>query len=143
MAKKLSSSTLIQLVLNSFEAERTNNIEDGLALIHPDFTKTSMLKSDGVVFPVLESKRVRQAVTVAYKVEGREFYIFNTAANEDSQTVFIELAEREPRVSGDVLWPYVLVCVIEDGKILRTRHYGDPSLLQEVVTIDQIKEVVE
>lgn len=141
--KRLSSQELIKLVLDSFEAEHTNNIEDGLALIHPDFTKTIMLKSDGVVFPVLESKHVRQAVTAAYQVEGRQFYVFNTAANEDTQTVFVELAEREPRAAGDVVWPYTLVCKIQDGKILRTRQYGDPALVQEAVTIEQIKKAVE
>lgn len=143
MTKKLSNHQLIEVVLASLQAERTNTIENGLALIHPQFTKTSMLKANDTVFPVLDSEQVRRAVIAAYQVEGREFYIFNTAANEETQTVFVELAEREPRDSGAVLWPYVLVCTIEDGKILRSRHYGDPALLKEALTVEHIRGIVD
>lgn len=141
--QRLSGQELVELVLASLEAERTHDVERGLALIHPQFTKTSMLKSNDTVFPVLDSEQVRQAVIAAYKVEGREFYIFNTASIEETQTVFVELAEHEPRESGAVLWPYVLVCTIKDGKILRTRHYGDPALLQEPLSIEMIRKAVE
>ena len=139
MSKKLTETELIEAIHHSFEAERLNDIEGGLALLAPDFKRVSMLVSGDVVFPTLQGDAITDAMKRAYAVLGREFHIISTAANEMTQTVFVELIEVEPRTDSTVVWPYVLVCVFEDGRIKRTRHYGDPSILERHLTVDDVK----
>lgn len=142
MRKVLTSKELVNIVLNSFEAERTNNVTDGLSVLATDFKKTSMVVSNDILFPQISGAKLLDAINAAYSVQGREFYVFNTAANELTQTVFVELAEREPRSDATVLWPYTLVCQFKNGKIAHTRHYGDPALLREHLNLEQIQKVV-
>lgn len=138
-----TSQQLIQIVLNSFEAERTNNVSFGKSLISDDFLLRSMIIHGDKLFPVLAGGEVPLNLEEAYTVQGREFYVWNAAANEDTQTVFIELAEVEPRDGVKRVWPYVLVCQIEDGKIKRSRHYGDPAILEKNLKITDVQDAVE
>ncbi|HWT39686.1 MAG TPA: hypothetical protein VN081_00175 [Dongiaceae bacterium] len=143
MAKTLSSSELIATVLASFEAERTNDVDGGLKLLHPDFKKTSVLIANDQLFPRLEGEQVLKAVKAAYQVQGRQFHIFNTAADEVSQTAFIELVEIEPRGEATALWPYVLVCQFDDGLIYHTRHYGDPAVLARHLQLEDVETLYQ
>ncbi len=139
----LSSSELIAIVLDSFEAERTNDTAWGKRLIANDFSKVSMMIRGDTLFPRLQgTEAVNDALLQAYSVKGREFHVWNTAANETTQTVFVELAEVEPYGDRISIWPYTLVCEINDGQIVRTRHYGDPQLLSHAISLDDIREAV-
>lgn len=139
----LDKDELIEIVLGSLSAERDNNITVGKTLMHTDYRKTSMYLHKSIAFPVLEGEAMREAMTKSYSVKGREFHIYNMAANEQTQTVFLELAELEPRAGEHIIWPYVMVCYIEDGKIKRTRHYGDPALMDRPVPLELITESIE
>lgn len=142
MKKVLTTEELIRTVLNSFEAERTNDVAGGLGALATDFKKTSMVLSNDILFPQIKGAELVDAVSAAYSIKGREFHVFNTAANELTQTVFVELAEKEPRGNTVILWPYTLVCQFKDGKIAHTRHYGDPALLKEHLSLEQIQKIV-
>jgi len=141
----LTASQLIQLVLDSFEAERTGNTKWGRELMSPDFIKTSMQLYKGKPFHRFElANDTANAVENVYAVEGREFHVWRSAANEETQTVFIELAEVQPEQDGPhTLWIYSLVCDIKDGRIAHTRHYGDPALLKSGLTPEHVRLVVE
>lgn len=139
----LSSAELIAIVLDSFEAERTNDTARGKRLIADNFSKVSMMIYGDVLFPRLEGvDAVHNALLQAYSVKGREFHVWNTAANETTQTVFVELAETEPSSDRVNIWPYTLVCEISEGRITRTRHYGDPQLLKRDISLDEIKKAI-
>lgn len=140
--KKLSNLDLIKLVTDSFEAERTGNVEWGRCLISDDFKRTAMYIHNGTVFPVLNGKDLPLELETTYAVKGREFHVWNVAANENTQTVFVELAEVEPSGGKKHVWPYTLVCQIEDGKIKHTRHYGDPAVWEEGVSVEMVEKAV-
>lgn len=138
-----SADELIKIVTDSFEAERTNDISRGEELVSDDFKQRSMIISGDRIFPVFAGGDIAIDLEEAYKLEGREFHVWNVAANTETQTVFIELAEVEPRGGVKRVWPYVLVCKIEDGKIKRSRHYGDPATLKKNLTVNQVRSAVE
>ena len=141
---QLSSQELIQIVLDSFKAEETNDIEWGKRLIGDDFLRVSMTIHGDNVFPRLEgTEAIESALKHVYSVRGREFHVWNTAVNVDTQTVFVELAEIEPINSKTTVWPYTLVCEIRDKKIVRTRHYGDPRLLDADISIEDVRLAIE
>ena len=138
-----TAAELIEIVLASFEAEKAGDIQAGKNLIDDDFKKVSMVVSGDKIFPTLSGDEVDAALQRAYQVKGREFHVWNTAANVKTQTVFIELAEVEPgKDEHDRIWPYVLVCQIKDGKIWRSRHYGDPATLKRNLSVEQIEKIV-
>lgn len=141
---RLSSTELIKIVLDSFEAEKTGDTVWGRQLITPDFKKTGMYIHNGEPFHRFElASDTTNALTRAYEVEGREFHVWRTAANEETQTVFIELAEVQPENDGtSSLWVYALVCDIVDGKIAHTRHYGDPRILKSGLSVDDVRRTV-
>lgn len=141
--KKYTSEELIKIVTDSFEAERTHNTGLGRSLIADDFKQRSMIIKENTIFPVFAEGDITTALEQAYAVEGREFHVWNMAANEETQTVFIELAEVEPTRDSKRVWPYVLVCQIEDGKIKRSRHYGDPATLRTELSIEQVRDAVQ
>ena len=138
----LNSNDLIKIVLDSFEAERTGNIEKGRALIANDFRQQSMILSGDKIFPIFSNGNDDVTLDDTYLVKEREFHIWNIASNVESQTVFVELAEVEPRNNKKKVWPYVLVCKIENGKIKRSRHYGDPAVLTKDISVSDIEKVV-
>jgi ketosteroid isomerase-like protein len=141
---KLNRQQLINLVLGSFEAERNNDVARGLEILHPDFRKISILVgSDGNPFPTINSTQTEAAFRVASSVKGRKFDIVSVSADETNQIVHVEVIETEPQPTGqDLIWTYVAVCVIKDGKIWRTRHYGDPDLTAENFTESEILKVI-
>lgn len=143
MTKVYSSDELIKIVTDSFEAERTNDVSLGKTLISDDFEQRGMFISNGMTFPVFAGGDEPVNLEEAYEVEGREFHIWNIAANEKTQTVFIELAEIEPRGNRKVVWPYVLVCKIENGRIKRSRHYGDPATIKAGVSLEEVRRAVQ
>ncbi len=143
MKKQYTADELIDIVLRSFEAERTNDVKTGRELITDDFKQRSMIIYADGVFPVFSGGQAPANLEDAYKVDGREFHVWNAAANEETQTVFIELVEVEPKDGVKRVWPYVLVAKIEDGKIKRSRHYGDPATLKVGVTVEQVQKAVE
>lgn len=143
--KKLSEAELIQLVLDSFEAERTGDTVKGAQLIHENFKKTGMqMTKAGPFYRIEGAEDIRSALENAYVVKGREFHIWRTAANKDTQTVFIELLEVQPEPQGNVsTWIYSLVCDIKNGKIAHTRHYGDPALMNSKLLPKEVERAVE
>lgn len=138
--KPMNAKELIEIVMQSLEAERTGNVDMGRKLMSTDYRKTSMVLRGDVLLPRLEADDVEPALLQAYNVQGREFHVFHAAADESTQTVFIELAEVEPRPEGAIIWPYVMVCEIADGKIKRTRHYGDPALIGSSIQLSDIRD---
>lgn len=140
MKNNLSAEELINIVISSFDAESSNNTQIGRELITDDFKQRGMYVSGDKIFPVFA---VSKDLDIVYSQTGRLFHIWNVAANESSQTVFVELAETEPREGRQSIWPYVLVSKIEDGKIKRSRHYGDPRISKMDVSIDQVRDAVE
>jgi ketosteroid isomerase-like protein len=138
-----SQDDLIKIITDSFEAERTNNVKKGKRLITDDFKQRGMIISEDKVFPVFAGGDISVGLEDAYALEGREFHVWNVAANERTQTVFVELAEVEPTKDSKRVWPYVLVCQIENGKIKRSRHYGDPATLRSNISIDQVRDAVQ
>ncbi|MEI6850793.1 MAG: hypothetical protein WCK26_02385 [Candidatus Saccharibacteria bacterium] len=139
---KYSTDELIKIVIDSFEAERTNNVELGKSLITNDFKQRSMIIHGDKIFPVFTNGDIHTRLEEAYSLEGREFHVWNVAANEATQTVFVELAEVEPTEGSNRVWPYVLVCKIENGKIKRSRHYGDPATLKNDISVNQVRDAV-
>lgn len=140
--KILNANELIDIVTKSFEAEKTGDTELGLELVSEDFKRRAMIVQEDKVFPVVSSQDIKSEVNNSFRVEGREFHVWNIAANEESQTVFVELVEIEPKDGRERVWPYALVCQIEDGKIKRSRHYGDPGTLDSSITVDDVREAV-
>lgn len=138
-----SQEELIKIVTDSFEAERTHDVDLGKTFITNDFKQRSMIISGDKIFPVFAGGDVPVSLDDAYALEGREFHVWNVAANVETQAVFIELAEVEPTTELKRVWPYVLVCQIEDGKIKRSRHYGDPATLQADISVEQVREAVQ
>lgn len=143
MKHNYSQEELIKIVTDSFEAERTHDVDLGKTLITNDFKQRSMIISGEKIFPVFAGGDVPVGLEEAYALEGREFHVWNVAANVETQTVFIELAEVEPTAESKRVWPYVLVCQIEDGKIKRSRHYGDPATLRTDISVEQVREAVQ
>lgn len=143
MNNKLSESKLIKLVLDSFEAEKSNDVSIGTQLITKDFKMRSMSVYNKNIFPVFGNGELLTDLKKAFSIKGKEFCVWNCAANVKTQTVFVELAEVEPTKKGPIIWPYALICQIENGKIKRSRHYGDPALLKENLSIQDIRSVIE
>ncbi|RWZ78227.1 MAG: hypothetical protein EOT05_00455 [Candidatus Microsaccharimonas sossegonensis] len=143
MTKKYLPDELMKIVTDSFEAERTNNVSFGKTLITDDFEQRGMFISNGTTFPIFAGGDVPVNLEEAYEVEGREFHIWNIAADKTTQTVFVELAEIEPRGDKKVVWPYVLVCKIENGRIKRSRHYGDPAIIKANVSLEEVRPAVQ
>ena len=140
--KNSTAGELIEIVINSFEAERTNNLARGKKLISKDFLHRGMFISNNQLFPIFSGGDKPVSLDDAYAVEGREFHIWNIAADKKTQTVFVELAEIEPKEDKMVVWPYVLVCTIEDGKIRRSRHYGDPAIVKQDISLEDVRSAV-
>jgi ketosteroid isomerase-like protein len=138
-----TQTALIKIVTDSFEAERTNDVTLGKSLITSDFKQRGMIISGDKIFPVFAGGDIPVRLEDAYALDGREFHVWNAAANEETQTVFIELAEVEPTKDSRRVWPYVLVCQIEDGRIKRSRHYGDPATLQQDISVEQVRSAVQ
>lgn len=138
-----TADQLIKIVLDSFEAERTGDTARGRELITDDFQQRSMIVWGDKIFPVMAGGDGEIDLDSAYALKGREFHVWNTAANEQTQTVFIELAEVEPRDGVKHVWPYTLVCQIENGRIKRSRHYGDPATSKADLSVEQVEKAVK
>lgn len=142
----LSEQELIDLVLGSFEAEKSNNVEENQKLIHDNFSVTDMvLDKDGNPFPRLSGQKLQELIGEAFKIKGRQFIFNNVAADEKKQVVFVEFIESylNPKTGKTYRTPQVAVCEIKDGKIFRTRHYMDPRLPHEYLDQNVIDEALE
>ncbi len=129
--KKLSKQELIDLVLNSYDAERTNRVAKNLSLVSDNFHFTDMVVApDKTVFPRVGGEALRKLMKEAFSIKGRQFVFKTIVADEQTQTVVIEFIESYPDPkSGQVYTtPQVSICKITDGKISSTRHYMDPRL---------------
>lgn len=127
----LNADQLIALVLASFEAERTHNIDANLKLISKDFRFTDMtLNTDGTPFVVVGGQQACELMKVAFPIKNREFIFISICADENTQKVIVEFIESypDPANNKEFRTPQVAVCEIKDGLIHRTRHYMDPRI---------------
>lgn len=140
----LTNDELKQLVLNSFMAERNNDIVAGREYITEDFTVTEMtLGKDGNHFPSLTGEELDNLMNLAFKIEGREYEFKTVVADEETQTVIVEFIESypDPKTGKIYRTPQISVCNIKNGKIFRTRHYMDPRLSFENIDEETMNEV--
>ncbi len=131
---------LTNLVMTSFEAERTSDTQAGLALLHPDFKVVEMnIGPNGSIFASLTGKEVRALISEAFQISDRQYQFISTVADESAQTVVIEFIESYADTNSGQRFrtPIVAICEIRDGLIYRTRHYCDPRLSHEF--LDQVK----
>ena len=138
----MTAKGLIQLVLDSFEAERSGDSEKGLSLISDDFKVTEMFLGKGGAFPRFEGEELRKSIQEVYKIEGREYVFKNIAADEENGVVFVEFVESypDPKTGKVYRTPQVAVVEVKNGKLYRTRHYTDPRLSHENLSEEDIEE---
>ena len=143
-SNSLTNDELKQLVLDSFIAEKNNDINEGRECITEDFTVTEMtLGKDGNHFPSLTGEELDNLMNLAFKIEGREYEFKSIVADEKTQTVIVEFIESypEPKTGQIYRTPQISVCKIKSGKIFRTRHYMDPRLSFENIDEETMNEV--
>ena len=141
----LKEKKLIEIVLASFEAEKNGDAQKGKQLIDDDFTVTEMCEwYDGTVFRRLAGEEMKKLMEHAYTYKGREYQFVQIAANDETQTVFVEFVETypDPKTGQIYRTPQVAVCQLRDNKLYRTRHYMDPRLSLKKLSEDQIKQAI-
>ncbi len=136
----LSYDELINIVHKSFESEKKADLNLIKQLVSDDFVRTSMTISGDTLFPDYYFNK--ELGKLEANNISREFHIWNIAANEKQQTVFVELTEIEKDGSSELIWPYMLICEIKSGKISRTRQYGDPAVMSKKVKLKEIKKII-
>lgn len=142
----LGEQELVNLVLSSFSAEQRNDVEGNLRFLTDDYKYTDLvLENDGSYFPSKQGHEMRKLMKQAFKIGNREFEFKSTAANVDTQTVFIEFVESYPDPGTGKVYrtPQVAICKIKNGKIQRTRHYMDPRLSKEYLSEEDIGKAFE
>ena len=88
---------------------------------------TGMYQSKHVLFPKVESKKIKKAMNETYTTQGRVYDIYNYAESQDS--IFLELIESYPVKNKLYRTPLALVIYFNvDGKIKLGRHYCDPKI---------------
>jgi ketosteroid isomerase-like protein len=137
----LTHPQLIDLILSSFEAERTSDTEKGLKLLHPDFAVVEMsATSQGEPFTRVTGEEIRNSIREVFQISDREYQFVHTLADEVTQTVMIEFVESytDPDTGKRFRTPNVSVVEVKDGLIWRSRHYNDKDLSFMHLTQEQI-----
>lgn len=142
----MNTKELKELVLASFNAERSNNIAAGKQLITEDFKVTEMsLGNDGLQrLPSVWASGARDMIDEAYQYAKREYQFVHVVVDEPKQTVIVEFVETYPDPQTGQIYrtPQVAVCEIKDGKIYRTRHYNDPRVSFANITQTEIDQAL-
>ena len=142
----LNNKDLKNLVLNSFSAEKNNDIVGNSKLLHDDFAVTDMMIGvNNDQFPRLSGQKLHDLINKAFKIKGREFIFKNVVTDENKQLVIVEFIESfpDPKTGNVYRTPQIAVCEVKDGKIYRTRHYMDPRLSFEFLSVEEVEKAFE
>lgn len=131
-----------EIALDLLELERVGRLSQALNLLHPEYSMTWVYRhpKNGCLFP--RHKGVNPAdFEEIYQVEGREYNIKNISEHEN--TVFIELVESYPdteRAGFSFRTPEVIVLEFKDGLVVKGRHYCDPNISYEGLSVEQVEK---
>ena len=99
-------------------------------------------RRDGVLFPRIDSAKIRKELEDVYTIKGRHYDIKHLLSQNN--VVMIEMIESypDPKIPKKVYrTPLVLVLEFKDGKIFKGRHYCDPQLSYELLTEKKVNEI--
>lgn len=141
----MTKKELINLVLESFAAEKEGDSRKGLSLIDDDFKVTEMFLIKDKPFISISGEEIRESIKNVYKIEGREYVFKNVVADEEKEIVFVEFVESYPdSETGEVYrTPQVAVIEVKNGKLHRTRHYTDPHLSSKYLSEEEVDKAFE
>lgn len=137
----LSKKQLIDLTIASFNAERLNDVASNLKIIDKNFKVVDMVMTPSGCLPSISGDELKKYMKIAFQVKGREFIFKTVIADEESQTVVVEFVESYPdqKTQKTFRTPQVAICKFKGGKLYRTRHYMDPRLSYEYLTLEEIE----
>lgn len=123
----MAYSANIQLVLDILKNEIDGDINSALEKMCDDYSMTWVYQGKNTLFPTT-GENVKEKMTEAYPIRGREYDIRNITENEN--VVIIEVIESYPNEETGKVYrtPQVIVLELVDGKIRTGRHYADPRL---------------
>ncbi len=128
----------IQTVLEILEDERSGRVKQALEKMSSDYSMTWVYQSvAGDLFPRSESNSVDELEDI-YQIKGREYDIKNIT--EGDEIVMVELVESYPDTETGKVYrtPLVLVLEMQNGKIVRGRHYCDPRVSYLYLTEEEV-----
>lgn len=135
----MSNSQNIQTILEVLRDEIEGNVRAALEKITDDYSMTWVYrKNEDLRFPSTTRDREAELQDV-YHIKGREYDIRNITEGED--VVMIEMIESypDPDIGRVYRTPQVLVLEMEQGKIKKGRHYCDPRLSYEELSVKEIE----
>ena len=102
-----------------------------------DYSMTWVYQGKDTLFPTT-GETVKEKMTEAYPIRGREYDIRNITENEN--VVMIEVIESYPNEETGKVYrtPQVIVLELVNGKIRTGRHYTDPRLSYMELTKEAI-----
>lgn len=135
----MSNSQNVHIILQVLRDEIEGNVEAALGKITDDYSMTWVYrKNEGLRFPST-TRDLEAELRDVYHIKGREYDIRNISEGED--VVMIEMIESYPDPDTGRMYrtPQVLVLEMEQGKIKKGRHYCDPRLSYEELSVVEIE----
>jgi ketosteroid isomerase-like protein len=135
----MSNSQNIQTILQVLQDEIDGDVRAALEKITDDYSMTWVYrKNEDLRFPST-TRDLEAELRDVYHIKGREYDIRNITEGED--VVMIEMIESYPDPDTGRVYrtPQVLVLEMERGKIKKGRHYCDPRLSYEELSLEEIE----
>lgn len=119
----------IKKIIEILQDEVSGRTKEALEKTHKDYKMTWVYKSTrGELFPHSTMETGDGDLENIYHIKGRVYEIINII--ESDSVVMVEMIESypDPETKNVYRTPLVLVLELEDGKIIRGRHYCDPNI---------------
>ena len=119
----------IKKIIEILQDEVSGRTKDALEKTHKDYKMTWVYKSTkGELFPHSTMQSGEDSLEDIYHIKGRVYEIMNVV--ESDNIVMVEMIESypDPKTQEVYRTPLVIVLELEDGKIIRGRHYCDPNI---------------
>ena len=134
----------IRLVLDILEDEVKGNVTSALSKLSPKYKMTWMYRArQGELFPRIGPGITKKELSEAYKITGRNYDIRHIGEGRGG-IVMLELIETYPAPKGSQMYrtPLVLVLELRAGKIVSGRHYCDPRISRQRISIEKIDDAL-
>lgn len=132
---------LIETTLQLLKDEIKGDVKNALQKMHPKYSMTWVYKtSKGILFPSVDFRTIKKAMKDAYQIKGRQYEIKNIA--EGDNVVMVEMIESYPDQDTKEVYrtPLVVVLEFEKGEVITGRHYCDPKLSYESLTVKGVSK---
>jgi limonene-1,2-epoxide hydrolase len=128
-----------KIVSGILHDEVVGNWQDALTKLDKNYSMTWVNQSLGELFRTIKrGENFEGLIKNAYAIKGRNYDVKNIASNDTC--VMVELVESYPDPETKKIFrtPLVLVLECADGKIVKGRHYYDPTLSSMFLSEEKI-----